>query len=190
MPPTEVVAPTPPNSVPSASPDHAESQPVVAAQQTRQRRTARPGRTLWLIQPGQPLVLELATAAVLLTALGWAGVRGWGVYTTHVLPVARSVPAPTPTAYVDLAVAREEGRRLRQIIDYLGAGLQLRASNDPNMRREAIENFMRALALDPGNVDARQNLREMGVEPPPGPAVTPTTAPPTPLPTVTPRIQR
>ena len=132
------------------------------------------------------LLAEGAVAALLLGGGAWLGAAGWRLYGTYLQPLARTVPTSTPTPIVDPAVAREEGRRLRQVLDHIGAGIALRPVN----QRGAIDEFMQALALDPGNFEARQNLLEMGVQPPPGPAITPTLPRPTPLPTVTPRVQR
>jgi hypothetical protein len=132
------------------------------------------------------LLAESAVTVLLLGGGAWAGLRGWRWYDTTLRPLARTGPTLTPTPFVDPAVAREEGRRLRQVLDHIGAGIALRPVN----QRAAIEEFMKALALDPGNFEARQNLIEMGVQPPPGPAITPTSPRPTPLPTVTPRAQR
>ncbi|HEU5314628.1 MAG TPA: hypothetical protein VFX49_00840 [Chloroflexota bacterium] len=146
------------------------------------RPLARPGRR----QVNRALLAEGAVAALLLGGGGWAGLRGWRWYDQTLRPLARAVPTVTPTPFVDPAVAREEGRRLRQVLDHIGAGIALR----PVDQRAATDEFMKALALDPGNFEARQNLIEMGVQPPPGPAITPTVPRPTPLPTVTPRAQR
>jgi hypothetical protein len=129
---------------------------------------------------------EWLAALALLSLVGWSGAAGWRTYDTDLRPAARSVPTATPTPVVDPEVAREQGRRQRQVQDHVGAGIALRNVNP----RAAAEEFMRALALDPGNFEARQSLREMGIEPPPGPGATPTPPRPTPLPTVTPLFQR
>ena len=129
---------------------------------------------------------EAVAAALVLAGGTWAGAAGWRAYQTYLLPYAQTVPTLTPTPYVDPVTAREEGRRLRQVLDYVGAGIALRAVN----QRAAAEAFQRALELDSGNYEARQNLIEMGIQPPPGPAITPTAPRPTPLPTVTPRVRR
>jgi hypothetical protein len=132
------------------------------------------------------LVAEAIAAAMVVGGASWAGGIGWRTYETYLLPYARVVPTLTPTPYVDAATAREEGRRLRQVLDHVGAGIALRTIN----QRAAAQEFQKALAIDPGNYEARQNLIEMGIQPPPGPAITPTLPRPTPLPTVTPRARR
>ena len=113
------------------------------------------------------------------------GVRAARAYDLYVRPAARTVPTATPTAVVDPQVAREAARRQRQASDHVGAGIAMRGTN----ARAAIDEFLTALSIDPGNFEARQNLQEMGVTPPGSPA-TPTPPRPTPIPTVTPRIQR
>ena len=123
---------------------------------------------------------------MLLLGIGLVGVRAARAYDVYLRPAARSVPTATPTAVVDPAVARESARRQRLASDHVGAGIALRATN----REAAIAEFMTAISIDPGNSDARQNLLEMGVAPPPGPAVTPTAPLPALPPTVTPRVQR
>ena len=133
-----------------------------------------------------PRVAEAIAAAVLLAGTGFAGVRAARAYDVHVRPAARSVPTATPTPFTDPVVARENARRQRLASDHVGAGIALRRTNP----RAAVDEFMAALAIDPGNFEARQNLVEMGVTPPAGPALTPTPARPTAIPTVTPRIQR
>jgi len=132
------------------------------------------------------VVAEGIAAAVLITGIAWGARLGWREYQTRLLPYTRVVPTLTPTPYVDPTAAREEGRRLRLVLDHIGAGIALRPVNP----RAAADEFMQALALDPGNYEARQNLIEMGIQPPPGPAITPTLPRPTPLPTVTPRARR
>ena len=134
----------------------------------------------------QAVLAEGFAAAALLAGLAWLGVNGWQTYRAYLLPAARVVPTLTPTPYVDAAAAREEGRRLRQVLDHVGAGIALRSTSP----RAAAEEFMQALALDPSNFAARQNLIEMGIQPPAAPAMTPTAPRPAPLPTVTPRIAR
>ena len=123
---------------------------------------------------------------MLLTGAGLIGVRAARAYDVYVRPAARSVPTATPTPVIDPAVARENARRQRLASDHVGAGIALRGTNP----RAAIEEFLTALSVEPSNSEARQNLREMGVVPPPGPATTPTAPPPPLLPTVTPRVQR
>ncbi|SRR6266542_322558 len=134
----------------------------------------------------RPLVAEALAAALVVGGGTWAGATGWRAYQTYLLPYAHTVATLTPTPHVDAATAREEGRRLRQVLDHVGAGIALRAIN----QRAAAEEFQQALEIDPGNYEARQNLIEMGIQPPPGPAITPTAPRPTPLPTVTPRVRR
>ena len=134
----------------------------------------------------QAVLAEGFAATALLAVLTWLGFNGWQTYRVYLLPAARVVPTVTPTPVVDPAAAREEGRRLRQVLDHVGAGIALRSSSP----RAAVEEFMQALALDPSNFEARKNLVEMGIQPPAGPAVTPTAPRPTPPPTITPRITR
>jgi hypothetical protein len=114
-----------------------------------------------------------------------AGVRAARAYEVYVRPAARSVPTLTPTPFVDPVEARESARRQRLASDHVGAGIAMRRTN-PNA---AINEFLTALTVDPGNFEARQNLIEMGVTPPGG-AATPTPPRPTAIPTVTPRVQR
>ena len=137
------------------------------------------------IPAGRPLAEALA-AVVLLGGTGLVGVRAARAYDTYVRPAARSVPTVTPTPYVDPAIARENARRQRLASDHVGAGIAMRQIN----ARAAIDEFMRALAVDPGNAEARQNLIEMGVALPAGPVTTPTPPPPAPIITVTPRVTR
>lgn len=110
---------------------------------------------------GRPAAEALA-AAVLLGGTGLVGMRAGRAYDVYVRPSARSVPTATPTPYVDPAVIRENARRQRLASDHVGAGIALRAINP----RAAIDEFLRALEADPGNREARQNLTEMGVDPP------------------------
>jgi hypothetical protein len=137
------------------------------------------------ITAGRPFAEALA-AVVLLGGTGLAGVRAARAYDTYVRPAARSVPTVTPTPFVDPAVARENARRQRLASDHVGAGIAMRQVNP----RAAIDDFMRALAIDPGNAEARQNLIEMGITPPAGPVPTPTSPPPAVILTVTPRVTR
>jgi hypothetical protein len=117
----------------------------------------------------------------LLAGTGLIGTRAARAYDTYLRPAARSVPTVTPTPELDPVVARESARRQRLASDHVGAGIALRGTNP----RAAIEEFMTALSVDPGNFEARQNLTEMGVTLPPA-AATPTPPRPTPPPTVTP----
>lgn len=128
-------------------------------------------------------VAEAIVAAGLLAVTSWAGLAGWRLYDGAIAPAARQVPTLTPTPFVDPETAREQGKRQRLVMDHVAAGISLR---NGNQRIGAIEEFSKALALDPSNFDARQSLREMGVEPPPGVALQPTAQPPTPVPTATP----
>ena len=110
---------------------------------------------------GRPAAEALA-AAVLLGGTGLVGMRAARAYDVYIRPSARSVPTVTPTPYVDPAVVRENARRQRLASDHVGAGIALRQVNP----RAAIDEFMRALEVDPANREARQNLAEMGVAPP------------------------
>lgn len=110
---------------------------------------------------GRPAA-EAIAAAVLLGGMGLIGMWAGRAYDLYVRPSARSVPTVTPTPYVDPAVVRENARRQRLASDHVGAGIALRPINP----RAAIDEFMRALEVDPANPDARQNLAEMGVAPP------------------------
>jgi hypothetical protein len=127
---------------------------------------------------------EATVSAILVAACALLAVFGWRTYEASIMPAARFVPTVTPTPLVDLDQAREAAKKQRQVIDYVGAGIAFKQNGDV---RAAADEFRRALALDPGNVDARANLREMGIEPPAGVAFTPTATRPTPVPTVTPR---
>jgi hypothetical protein len=130
---------------------------------------------------------EWLAATLLVAGCAWVGISGWRKYEVAILPSARLVPTLTPTPYVDPVVAQELGRRMRLVQDHVGAGIALR---NANQRQAAIDEFQKALAIDPSNFDAREILRQMGVELPAGPVVTATVPRATPLPTVTPRIQR
>ena len=128
---------------------------------------------------------EAAVGGVLLAVVGLAGARGWRLYAEAILPEARSVPTATPTPVPDPEADRQRARRLRQVLDHVGAGIALREAGH---RDAAIRELDRALALDPGNFEAHQIRREMGLEPPPGTVIN-TPVPPTPtlVPSVTPR---
>lgn len=127
--------------------------------------------------------VERAAGVVVLALVAWLGLWSWGVYDSQLRPLARTVPTWTPTAFVDAETAREQGRRLRLITDHVGAGNGYRAAGRPDL---AAQEYLQALAIDPDNSDARQNLREMGIQAPPGVrGPTPTPASPTPAPTVT-----
>lgn len=123
------------------------------------------------------VLIEAAIAAVLLSCTGVGLIAGWRAYNVHVLPYVRTVPTVTPTPYVDPEVLREQARRLRQVNDLVGAGIFHRQTG---ARELAVEHFAKALALDPQNADARQNLREMGVDPVTVVQQVPTPTPPTP----------
>jgi hypothetical protein len=110
---------------------------------------------------GRPAAEALA-AAILLGGTGLLGVRAARAYDLYLRPAARSVPTATPTPYVDPAVVRENARLQRLASDHVGAGIALRQINP----RAAIDEFRQALAIDPSNADARQNLAEMGIAPP------------------------
>ena len=135
---------------------------------------------------GRPtdLLLEATTGLLVAVLAGWLALAGWRFYTVYLLPEARTIPTATPTAVPDPVAAREQARKMRLVLDHLGAGIALKATNQ---RQGAIEEFQQALALDPDNTDARQNLVELGALPP---SAAPPPATPTPpvLPTVTPRI--
>jgi Flp pilus assembly protein TadD len=60
----------------------------------------------------------------------------------------------------------------------VGAGIAFRQANRPDL---AQQEFLAALAVDPANAEARQNLAEMGITPPAA-AVTSTSPAPTPSP--------
>jgi hypothetical protein len=128
---------------------------------------------------------EAMVGAVLMAVVGLAGARGWRLYSEAILPAARSVPTPTPTPAPDPEADRLRARRQRQVLDHVGAGLALREAGQHDA---AIRELRHALALDPGNFEAHQVLREMGLEPTPGTVInTPVPPSPTPMPTFTPR---
>jgi tetratricopeptide (TPR) repeat protein len=108
------------------------------------------------------LLMEAATAAIILTILGGGSLATWRLYRTHVMPHARTVPMPTPTPFVDPAIRLEQARLLREITDYIGAGISHRQADERDL---AIEHFLKALNLDPTNADALRNLRELGIDP-------------------------
>jgi hypothetical protein len=130
------------------------------------------------------LLLEATTGVLVAVLAGWLALSGWRFYTVYLLPEARTIPTATPTAVPDPVAAREQARKMRLVLDHVGAGIALKATNQ---RQGAIEEFQQALALDPDNADARQNLVELGALPA---AAAPPPATPTPpvLPTVTPRF--
>jgi hypothetical protein len=130
-------------------------------------------------------LLEVTTGLAVVSLAVWLAISGWQFYNSYLLPAARVVPTVTPTPVVDPEVVKQEARRLRLVLDHVGAGISLRHASQ---RDAAVREFLAALALDPANYEARQNLIEMGIEPPPA-AVVNTPVPPTPtvLPTITPR---
>lgn len=128
-----------------------------------------------MLAANRSVLIEAAITAVLLSGAGIGLIAGWRAYNAHVLPYVRTVPSVTPTPYVDPEVLREQARRLREVNDLVGAGIYHRQAG---ARELAVEHFARALAIDPQNSDALQNLREMGVDPrvlsaPPSPTPTP-----------------
>src|SRR5829696_4084340 len=135
-------------------------------------------------QPPRHLLLEGLTGLLVAVLAVWLALSGWRFYTVYLLPETRAIPTATPTLVPDPVAAREQARRMRLVLDHIGAGI---AYKQANRRQQAIEEFQTALALDPQNPEARQNLVELGVlapaEAPPAGAPTPTI-----VPTVTPRI--
>jgi hypothetical protein len=130
------------------------------------------------------LLLEASTGVLVAVLAGWLALSGWRFYTVYLLPEARTIPTATATAVPDPVAAREQARKMRLVLDHVGAGIALKATNQ---RQGAIEEFQQALALDPDNVDARQNLVELGALPASAAPPAPTPTPPV-LPTVTPRF--
>jgi hypothetical protein len=129
-------------------------------------------------------VLELITGVLVAVLVAWLALSGWRFYTVYLLPETRTIPTATPTPVPDPLVAREQARKMREVLDHVGAGIAFRQANQ---RSQAIEEFTIALSVDPQNADARQNLVEMGALAPgtPAPAATST---PAPIPSVTPRF--
>ena len=130
-------------------------------------------------------VLEVVIGALVIALVAWTGFSSWRLYTAALLPQARTVPTATPTPAKDPEEIRQEARRFRQVSDHVGAGIAFRQAGRADL---AQQEFLAALAIDPANFEARQNLSEMGIEPP---AAVATTTPPVPIatviPTVTPR---
>ena len=127
-------------------------------------------------------VVEAAIGALVIALLAWTGLSGWRFYTTYVLPEARVVPTATATPVKDPEEIRQEARRFRLASDHVGAGIAFRRANRPDL---AQQEFLAALAVDPANVEARQNLAEMGIAPP---AAVATGTPPTPTPSAIPSV--
>ena len=161
-----------PTAMPTALPTKTASSPAATQHRAATAEPATGG-------------LELVFGALVVAVIAWLAFSGWRFYVDYVLPEARVVPTITPTPGPNMEALRQEARRLRQVIDYVGEGIAFRQARRPDL---AEIDFRNALALDPGNLEARQNLREMGIEPPPA-AVLNTPVPPTPtiFPTVTPR---
>jgi hypothetical protein len=130
------------------------------------------------------VVAEYGLTVLVAAAVLGLGVRAWGTYETDIRPFARVVPTFTPTPVPDLEKARAEGRRLRLVLDGLGAANAFRAAGQ---RDWAIERYREVLQVDPGNLDARAGLRDLGVTPPPVAVLNTPVPSPTPLePTNTP----
>src|SRR5688572_21818525 len=128
---------------------------------------------------------DLLIGLPLLLVVIWLGAVGWRFYAASLLPEARAVPTATATPVPDPEGDRQRARVSRQVIDHVGAGIALRQAGQ---RDAALAELNRAIALDPANYEARQNLREMGIEPPAGTVVnTPIPPSPSPLASVTPR---
>lgn len=131
------------------------------------------------------VIAEFAVTFSVAAAVIAIGARAWDTYETEIRPFARVVPTFTPTPVPDHEKARAEGRRLRLILDGLGAANAFRAAGQ---RDWAIERYREVLQVDPGNLDARAGLRDLGVAAPPvgvlnTPVPSPTTAQPTNTPT-------
>jgi hypothetical protein len=149
---------------------------------TRMRRVSRRSPES---APAGGRAADVLVGLPLLLAVIWLGTWGWRFYGESLLPQARAVPTATPTPVADPEGDRLRARVQRQVTDHVGAGIALRQAGQ---RDAALAEFNRAITLDPANFEARQNLREMGVEPPPGTIVnTPVPPAPTPLASVTPR---
>jgi hypothetical protein len=130
------------------------------------------------------VVAEYAFTFLVAAAVLGFGIRAWGAYEADIRPFARVVPTFTPTPVPDPEKARAEGRRLRLVLDGLGAANAFRAAGQ---REWAIERYREVLQVDPGNLDARAGLRDLGVIPPPVAVLNTPVPSPTPLePTNTP----
>jgi hypothetical protein len=128
---------------------------------------------------------DLLIGPPLLLAVLWLGWSGWRFYAATLMQEARAIPTASATPVPDPEGDRQRARVARQVIDFVGAGIALRQAGQ---REAALTEFNRAIALDPANYEARQNLREMGIEPPSGTVInTPIPPTPSPLATVTPR---
>lgn len=113
------------------------------------------------LERGVGVALDLAAALVTLTTVGWVGYSLAFVHARDVLAPASASPAaarPVP----EPEEVRREARKFRELTDHLGAGNYYRQLDQP---ARAAQEFLAALALDPGNADARQALRDLGVEP-------------------------
>ncbi|HEX2035878.1 MAG TPA: hypothetical protein VHS99_16995 [Chloroflexota bacterium] len=136
-----------------------------------------PGNRGWLQRRGAErltALLEVATGATICLLLGWLVFSGWRFYTVYLLPDARQVPTATATPVIDPTVVREQARRMRQVLDHVGAGIAFRQASQ---RERAIQEFRAALELDPTSVEARQNLVELGLLPTSALLSTPTPTP-------------
>jgi hypothetical protein len=134
---------------------------------------------------GVDTATEVAIGLILVALIGSLIVAGWRFYDTYVLPQARVIPTATSTPVPDPEAVKAQARRIRVINDHVGAGIAFRQANRRDL---ATQEFLEALALDPANFEARQNLSEMGIEPPVATAMdTPVPPTPTVVPTATPR---
>jgi hypothetical protein len=130
------------------------------------------------------VVAEYAVTFIAAAAVFGLGASAWTAYETDIRPFARVVPTFTPTPLPDPEKSRAEGRRLRLVIDSLGAANAYRIAGK---RDWAIERYLAVLEIDPGNLDARAGLRDLGVTPPPVAILNTPVPSPTPLePTNTP----
>ncbi len=107
-----------------------------------------------------PILAEVAATIVVATIVAGLGARAWDAYEVEIRPFARVVATFTPTPVPDLAKAMLEGRRIRQVMDGLGAA---NAFRDAGKREWAIERLREVLEIDPGNLEARAGLRELGI---------------------------
>lgn len=140
--------------------------------------------------PRSAIWWEVAFGLSICALLVWGSLEGWRFYDRYLLPEARSVPTATPTVTLDPEEVRVQARLIRQVIDHVGAGIAFKQASRIDL---AVKEFYEALALDPSNAEARQNLRELGVEPPPStapPRVATAVPTPSPQPTATLRPSR